>query len=77
LNRNAEFCRLNSGATRSSSYYDGAPPPRGEETFLLAEEYENNVGSVAEVTFPNSCQLPEVFHIGDSPQGRWRATSLT
>jgi hypothetical protein len=77
LNPNADFCRLNSGATRSNSYLDGAPPKRGIETFLPADMYDNTVGSVAEVTFPNHCQLPTDFFTGGSPNGPWHHELLS
>jgi hypothetical protein len=71
LNPNVEFCRLNSGATRSNTYWNGAPPPRGEETFLFADRFVYPESQVAEVTFPDLCQLPEIFSIGKAPEGPW------
>jgi hypothetical protein len=71
LNENAECCRLNSGATRSNSYLDGAPPKRGEGTFLPVANYNRSVGSVAEVTFPECCLLPRSIYIGYNPSGPW------
>lgn len=76
LNEHAEFCRLNSGATRSSSYLNGAPPERGEETFQPASLYNLPVGSVAEVTFPNTCKLPKKIFIGNNPNGPWEEMNL-
>jgi len=71
INDQAEFCRLNSGATRSNSYLNGAPPSRGEGTFLVAHSFPFSVGSVAEVTFPDQCQLPYNIYIGNNPAGPW------
>lgn len=76
INLHTEFCRLNSGATRSNCHHNGAPPERGLETFLPANLYDNSIGSVAEVTFPSSCQLCETFHIGYSPNGPWTLKSI-
>jgi hypothetical protein len=71
INPEPEFCRLNSGATRSSSHYNGAPPPRGINTFLSAENYPFGNASVAEVTFRSFCQLPPEVTLGNSPWGPW------
>jgi hypothetical protein len=76
INNHAEFCRLNSGATRSNSHLNGAPPDRGIETFLPAEKYLLYPGSVAEVTFPNSCILPKKIYIGKTPNGPWNELTL-
>jgi hypothetical protein len=76
LNNHAEFSRLNTGATRSNSYLNGSPPVRGEGTFLPSHQYENTIGSIAEVTFPDSCQLPNNFFIGLSPNGPWEEVTL-
>lgn len=75
-NAHAEFCRLNSGATRSNSHLNGAPPLRGEGTFSPAVRFPHNVSDVAEVTFPNSCALPSKIFIGESPEGPWEAVKL-
>ena len=71
INPHSEFCRLNSGATRSNSHLNGAPPERGNGTFLPADEFKYTVGKVAEVTFPGSCKLPRSIYIGESPDGPW------
>jgi hypothetical protein len=71
VNNHAEFCRLNSGATRSNSYLNGAPPQRGEGTFLQAHLYQGSIGSVAEVTFQNQCVLPNKVYLGSCPDGPW------
>jgi hypothetical protein len=76
LNPQPEFCHLNSGATRSSSYYDGGPPPRGGATFLGASAYPFTQASVAEVTFPKLCSLPKKLQIGSSPNGPWKILSF-
>lgn len=77
LNPHSEFCRLNSGATRSSSHHDGGPPPRGGDTFLSATDYPSNQGSVAEVTFAKICHLPENILIGNTPNGQWEPFSFS
>lgn len=69
----AEFCRLNSGATRCSSHWDGNAPERGPDTFQIADLYPGNPATVAEVTIPNICILPEDFWTSDNPQGVWTA----
>lgn len=71
INLHAEYSRLNSGATRSNSYLGGAPPLRGEGTFLSAEKYNRSVSSVAEVTFQEKCILPESVYYGNNPSGPW------
>ena len=76
LNPHVEFCRLNSGATRSNSHLNGAPPERGIETFLPADSYTNTIGSVAEVTFPDRCQLPNKIFVGETPNGPWTEITL-
>ena len=76
LNKHAEFCRLNSGATRSNSYLNGAPPERGEGTFSSSELFKYSVGKVAEVTFPKVCKLPPNISIGNSPDGPWEDITL-
>jgi len=76
LNQDPEFCRLNSGATRSSSHYGGAPPQRGKDTFLKADQYPYSVSGVAEVTFINMCQLPKVISLSNDPLGPWNNTVI-
>lgn len=58
-----KFCRLNSGAPRCSAYYPQGAPPRGKNTFLPADLYNNTPSSVREVTFETECILPEEFYI--------------
>ncbi len=65
------FCRLNSGATRCHHTYGGAPPPRGKNTFLPAEDYERIPSTVAEVTFEDACQLPAIIWTALKPSGPW------
>jgi hypothetical protein len=77
INPHSEFCRLNSGATRSNSHLKGAPPERGNGTFLPAEEFKYTVGKVAEVTFPGSCKLPGRIYIGKSPEGPWEEVIIS
>jgi hypothetical protein len=76
INSNPEFCRLNSGATRSNSHLKGAPPERGINTFLSAEKYNLRISQVAEVTFPTRCILPSKFYIGKTPSGPWKEINL-
>lgn len=71
VNRNAEFSRLNSGATRANYHLGGVPPERGPETFLPAGQYPGLPSTVAEVAFVGSCRLPVTFDVGYSPDGRW------
>lgn len=77
INPHSEFCRLNSGATRSNSHLKGAPPERGNGTFLPAEEFKYTVGKVAEVTFPNNCKLPNKIYTGETPDGPWEEVILS
>lgn len=72
VNPNAEFSRLNSGATRANSHLGGVPPDRGPRTFLSAEQYQGTPGTVAEVTFVGGCVLPDDFRISYSPDGPWQ-----
>jgi hypothetical protein len=76
INSNPEFCRLNSGATRSNSHLNGAPPERGIDTFLPAERSNLKVSQVAEVTFPAKCSLPSKLYIGKTPAGPWEEINL-
>jgi hypothetical protein len=75
-NKNAKFCRLNSGATRANSFLGGKPPARGIDTFQSAEEYTFSISSVAEVTFENECIMPEIFYYSNSPDGIWELIEL-
>jgi len=71
LNKEPLFTHLNSGATRCIPMYKGAPP-RGKETFQPAEKYDKPLASVAEVTFLNTCLLPESLEISTNPDGDWK-----
>lgn len=71
LNPDAEFCNLNSGATRCSSYWNGDAPHRGINTFLTAANYQLGHTSVAEVTFLKYCDLPDSYWISKNPFGNW------
>lgn len=62
-----EFCRLNSGAPRCSSYYKEGAPPRGRDTFQKAKNYSRGASTVREVTFENSCSLPKNIFISKHP----------
>lgn len=74
LNSPAEFCHLNSGATRANSYLGGVAPIRGDGTFLTIENFNRPISSVAEVTFPNRCQLPATIWVAENPNGPWELT---
>jgi hypothetical protein len=76
LNPNAELCHLNSGATRPLGMLGGKAPERGPNTFLPVETYDKGIQKLAEVTFPNSFNLPNDFFIGESPDGNWIAKKL-
>lgn len=76
INDHVKFCRLNSGATRCSHHYGGAPPPRGEDTFRVANEFDYEPQNVAEVTFESSCRLPRNVWISSSPEGPWEEHQL-
>jgi hypothetical protein len=71
-NRDVKFCRLNSGATRSSAKYHGAPPDRGSQTFLPADLFAWPIGAVAEVTFEKVCHVQSPFEYGQTPDGPFR-----
>jgi hypothetical protein len=71
INKQVEFCHLNSGATRCHPSYGGNAPTRGYETFLAPDQYSKSIASVAEVTFPGICVLPNDIWIGNSPNGKW------
>lgn len=72
LNKNVEFCHLNSGATRCHPKYGGNAPTRGKDSFLGPEFYNKGITSIAEVTFVDGCYLPEIIWIGDAPDGNWK-----
>lgn len=67
-----QFCRLNSGAPRCSSYYTEGAPPRGLETFLEAANYLGTPSSVREVTFMNQCILPDHMWIAGHPESQYK-----
>ena len=62
-----KFCRLNSGAPRCSSYYQEGAPPRGNNTFLEANDYDGTPSSVREVTFDRMCKLPLTVMLSSHP----------
>lgn len=75
-NMHAEFCRLNSGATRANSYLGGKPPARGSQTFLPADKFELSVRDVAEVTFPKQCNLEGVkFGFSSNPEAKYEVVT--
>lgn len=71
-NPHAKFCRLNSGATRSNSYLDGAPPERGAKSFLSAAECGLRPSQVVEVTFEKQCLIVGSFDKGIKPEGPFK-----
>lgn len=75
IHPNAEFCRLNSGATRANSHLGGKAPERGKDTFQIASAYTFPVSSVAEVTIPDYCTLPTEFDTSGKPNGPWDSYS--
>ncbi len=68
-----QFCRLNSGAPRCSCYYAEGAPPRGKNTFKIAAEYNYLPSSVREVTFIDSCKLPEEICISSHPSKAYKS----
>jgi hypothetical protein len=71
LNPNAEFSRINSGATRANSHLGGIAPRRGRETFQIAANCAYGIASIVEVTVRQKCMLPERFELGSNPEGPW------
>jgi hypothetical protein len=67
INNEPQFCNLNSGAPRCSSYYTEGAPRRGENTFQYASDYNNTPSSVREVTFNNECKLPDNIFLSNHP----------
>lgn len=72
INDSIKLCHLNSGATRCHPKWNGAPPPRGLETFVLLNDFEHNYRRIAEVTVEGSCILPENLWVSDNPNGPWQ-----
>lgn len=68
-NPHVKFCEYNSGATRSSHYYAGGPPPRGLNTFRSASDFPHLQSKVKEVTFENECILDGEIFTSSSPTG--------
>lgn len=71
LNPNAEFSRLNSGATRANSHLGGIAPRRGLKTFQTAEDCNYGISAIAEITIPRRCELPAKFEYANNPNGPW------
>lgn len=74
LNAHVELARLNTGATRCHPKYGGNAPTRGKGTFVSPAELDYGIATIAEVTFPDSCRLPDRLWIGRSPNGPWAET---
>jgi hypothetical protein len=70
-NSHAKFCRLNSGATRPSSYLGGIAPRRGIESFVDAEHFDRAIRDVAEVTFDRQCTLIGPVWTSSRPDGNF------
>lgn len=68
-NPHVKFCRLNSGATRPSSYLGGIAPLRGAESFVVADQFDRQVRDVAEVTFENECKIAGPIWSSARPDG--------
>ncbi len=68
----AQFSRINSGATRPTGALGGKAALRGPNTFQEALEYEHPPRTVAEVTIPTFCNLPVAYWMGDAPWGPWK-----
>jgi hypothetical protein len=71
INPHVLFCRLNSGATRANTHWGGRPPDRGPDTFLPAEAFGFAIRDVAEVTFPQSCDINVPFSYSDGPDSSY------
>jgi hypothetical protein len=71
-NKHAKFCRLNSGATRPSSYLGGIAPERGPNTFVTASDFSRPVREVAEVTFEKHCNITGLFGLDSYPLGDFK-----
>lgn len=67
INSKPQFCSLNSGAPRCSSYHREGAPRRGKNTFQYASDYHNVPSSVREVTFCNECRLPINVFLSNHP----------
>jgi hypothetical protein len=76
LNPQVEITNINSGATRPSGALDGKAAARGKDTFLPFDRYTRPVSSVAEVTFPVFCVLPNVLEVGNHPEGPWNLKKI-
>lgn len=74
-NVHVKFCRLNSGATRSSSHHKGGPPPRGKATFLTASDFKLTPSNVKEVTFEDYCILTGNIYLANEPYGKFKLIS--
>lgn len=71
LNRDrVELCKYNSGALRCHPTYNGNPPPRGIDTFMSLQVYNQTPSTVAEFTVIEYCTLPDTFSILESPNGQ-------
>lgn len=71
LNDNIKLCHLNSGATRCHPKWGGAPPPRGAESFVKIEEFNQGLKRIAEVTFEGNCNIPQRGWSARHPNGPW------
>lgn len=76
LNKNVKLCHLNSGATRCHPKWDGAPPPRGSNSFVDIEDFDQGIKRIAEVTFEGSCNLPENLWMARNSEGPWTSIRI-
>src|SRR5262249_59348981 len=65
-----QFCRYNSGSPRCSY---GKKSPRGPDTFVPAENFNESAKKVVEVTFESEIILPANARYARDPEGPWRA----
>lgn len=71
-----ELSKFNSGALRCHPHYDGAPSPRGLNTFQSPEDFDGNYSKVVEFTILEYCTLPKDFMIMDHPDDESNAQSI-
>jgi hypothetical protein len=64
------FCRYNSGSPRVSY---GNKSPRGPNTFLAADDFDETPSKVVEVTVDTDMAIPAGTQFGRNPAGPWRS----
>lgn len=70
LGREPLFCKYNSGAPRTTYKRKS---PRGEGTFLPADQCEYTWGKVVEVTFLDAVALPHDTQFSNAIYGPWKS----